>query len=80
MERRAMQRQRTDLVATIVTDEGVTRFDGAVLDMTPIGARVSVPAGHVLPDSFYMLMPDHSLQPCRIVWRDGMSAGLKFDQ
>ena len=79
MERRAMQRQRTDLVATIVTDDGVTRFEGAVLNMTPVGARVVVPPQHVLPDTFYMLMPDHGLQPCRIVWRDGMSIGLKFD-
>ena len=74
-----MQRQRTDLVATIVTDDGVTRFEGAVLNMTPMGARVVVPPEHALPDRFYMLMADHSLQPCRIIWRDGMSVGLKFD-
>jgi hypothetical protein len=78
-ERRALPREAVHLEATIVIAGGVVRFDGAVLNMTAAGARVDVPPNHDLPDSFYMLMPDHRLQPCRIVWRDGMRVGLQFD-
>jgi hypothetical protein len=78
-ERRALPREAVHLEATIVVGGGVVRFDGAVLNMTAKGARVDVPSNHELPDSFYMLMPDHRLQPCRIVWRDGMRVGLQFD-
>jgi hypothetical protein len=56
-ERRALPRDAVHLEATIVTGGGVTRFDGAVLNITANGARVDVPADHELPDSFYMLMP-----------------------
>ena len=78
-ERRALPREAVHLEATIVVGGGVVRFDGAVLNMTERGARINVPSNHDLPDSFYMLMPDHRLQPCRIVWRDGMRVGLQFE-
>ena len=77
-ERRMMQRERVDLIATIVLDAGITRLDGAVFDMTRTGARVAVHPDLKLPDDFYLLLPDHRMQPCRIVWRDGMSVGLQF--
>lgn len=57
----------------------MTRFDGAVLDMTNTGARVAVHPDLNLPEEFYLLLPDHQMQPCRIVWRDGMSVGLRFE-
>ena len=78
-ERRALPRQAVHLEAIIVTGGGLTRFDGAVLNMNAMGARVDVPDDHELPESFYMLMPDHRLQPCRIVWREGMRVGLRFE-
>jgi hypothetical protein len=78
-ERRALQREVVDLVATIVIDDGMTRFEGAILNVSSLGARVAIPPEHELPNRFYMLMPNHGMQPCRIVWRDGMSVGLKFD-
>lgn len=79
-ERRALPRERVHLEATIVTGGGVTRFDGAVLNMTTMGARVDIPPDHDLPDRFYMLMPDHRIQPCRIVWREGIRVGLLFEE
>lgn len=78
-ERRVLQRERVDLIATIVLDAGMTRLDGAVLDMTNTGARVAVHPNLNLPEEFYLLLPDHKMQPCRIVWRDGMSVGLRFE-
>jgi hypothetical protein len=78
-ERRLLQRERVDLIATIVLDAGMTRLDGAVLDMTNTGARVAVHPDLALPEDFYLLLPDHRMQPCRIVWRDGMSVGLQFN-
>jgi hypothetical protein len=77
-ERRSIQRERVDLIATIVLDTGVTRLDGAVFDMTRTGARVAVNPDLNLPEDFYLLLPDHRMQPCRMVWRDGMSVGLRF--
>jgi hypothetical protein len=78
-ERRVLQRERVDLIATIVLDAGMTRLDGAVLDMTNTGARIAVHPDLYLPEEFYLLLPDHQMQPCRIVWRDGMSVGLQFN-
>lgn len=78
LERRKVQRERVDLIATIVIDEGITRVDGAVFDMTRHGARVAVHPLLALPEDFYMLLPDHRMQPCRIIWRDGMNVGLQF--
>ncbi|HTO27246.1 MAG TPA: PilZ domain-containing protein [Devosia sp.] len=78
-ERRALPREAVHLEATIVTAGGVIRFGGAVLNMTAMGARVDVPPNHELPNRFYMLMPDHRMQPCRIVWRDGIHVGLQFE-
>jgi hypothetical protein len=77
-ERRVLQRERVDLIATIVMDEGVTRLDGAVFDMTRTGARVAIHPNYALPEDFYLLLPDHRMQPCRIVWRDKESVGLQF--
>jgi len=78
-ERRALKRELVDLVATIVIDEGVTRVDGAVLNLSGSGARVAVHPHYALPSRFYLLLPDHRMQPCRIIWRDGMSVGLQFE-
>lgn len=77
-ERRMMRRERVDLIATVVINEGITRLDGAVFDMTRTGARVAVHPDLTLPEDFYLLLPDNRMQPCRIVWRDGASVGLQF--
>lgn len=77
-ERRMVHRERVDLIATIVTDEGITRLDGAVFDMTRTGARIVVHPNLDLPEDFYLLLPDHQMQPCRIVWRDGTAVGVQF--
>lgn len=78
-ERRTLPREVVDWKATIVVDDGVTRFQGSVLNINAKGARVDIPPNRDLPDSFYMLMPNHRLQPCRIAWRDGIRVGLQFE-
>lgn len=77
-ERRKMQRERVGLIATIVTDDGITRVDGAVVNITKSGMRISVQPQLALPKEFYMLLPDHRMQACRVIWRDGMCVGLQF--
>ena len=78
-ERRALPREMVHLEATIVTVDGVVRFDGAVLNMADTGARVDIPPDYELPESFYMLMPNHRMQPCRLVWREGKRVGIRFE-
>ena len=62
----------------ITRDNAVVRVDGVVFDMTRTGARVTVHQDCRLPQDFYMLLPNHQMQPCRIIWRDGANLGVQF--
>jgi hypothetical protein len=66
---------RTD--APVVLDEGLTRLPALIVDMSPAGARLELPEDRDLPRKFYMLF-DHQIAPCRLVWRDNLTAGIAY--
>lgn len=77
-ERRAAARRRVDLSATAVFEEGCARVPAHVRNVSESGAKVDISPDHKLPETFYMLMPQHQLQPCRVVWRRDGALGLAF--
>lgn len=79
VERRSRVRQSVNIEATVVSDDGVTRLEGRIRNVSAGGARLELASGHDVPSSFYMLLPDHRLQPCSIVWNADGSFGLAFE-
>ena len=54
-------------------------IDCAILDLSDSGARILLPAGTDLPDSFDLSVdPDGQVKCCRVVWKAGTSVGVTF--
>jgi hypothetical protein len=78
IERRKMPRRSVKIEATLVYDEGVARQAAVVRNVSGAGARVSAGTADEIPDSLYILVADHQIEPCRVVWRKGDQVGLAF--
>jgi len=78
IERRARPRRPANITATVVYDDGRTRVEGKIRNVSEGGARLEMSPQGALPENFYMLMPEHRMQPCTIVWHDDGSFGLIF--
>jgi hypothetical protein len=74
--RRQLQKQP----AWITVDDGMTKCDCFVLDVSPGGARIMTDAAIDISDRFALaLVPAHpKRQPCEVVWRRGNTYGIKF--
>ena len=77
-ERRKHPRTPAKIEATLVLGDGVDRISGAITDISGAGARVRVTDPVPMAESFYMLVPEHGLQPCRLVWRRRGVMGISF--
>ena len=77
-ERRKQPRTPVRIDATLVLGDGTERIVGAITDLSGAGARVLVEDASVVSGPFYMLVPEHGLQPCRLIWRSNGSMGLSF--
>jgi hypothetical protein len=66
--------------AWITVDDGVTRLDCLVLDVSPGGVRIETDVEIDLGGRLTLaLVPAHSKrQPCEVVWRRGKTYGVKF--
>jgi hypothetical protein len=64
----------------MTVDEGVTKIECFVLDVSPGGAKVMTDTALDVRDSFQLaLVPGHTtLQSCEVVWRRGKTYGVKF--
>jgi hypothetical protein len=71
------QRKRT---TWMTRDDGMTRIECVVLDVSPGGAKVVTDAAFDVRDHFELaLVPEHSKrQSCEVVWRRGKTYGVKF--
>lgn len=78
-DRRSHVRSTCRIEATAVLDEGLTRLSAMIVDITPAGARLEVPEEVDLPRRFYMLF-GYRIAPCRLVWRDGLAAGIAYQE
>ena len=61
-------------------DDGVTRHECIVLDVSPGGARIVTDIAIDVRDKFGLAQvadrPRH--QPCEVVWRRGQTYGIEF--
>ncbi|WP_414650130.1 PilZ domain-containing protein [Devosia sp.] len=78
-DRRRHLRTAVHQRALAVLNDGVCRLEATVVDVSIAGAKLVIDEVEELPDAFYMLLPDHRLQPCRLVWRSGRYAGVRYD-
>ena len=77
---REPRRQLHKRPAWITVDDGATRIDCFVLDVSPGGAKIMTDAAIDVRDSLVLaLVPEHpKRQPCEVVWRRGKTYGIKF--
>jgi hypothetical protein len=77
---REPRRQLHKQPAWITVDNGLTRRECFVLDVSPSGAKIMTDAAIDVRDRFGLaLVPAHpKRQPCEVVWRRGNTYGIKF--
>jgi hypothetical protein len=77
---REPRRQMNGRAAWITTDDGVTKYDCAVIDVAPGGAKIVMDVDIEVGGRFGLaLVPSHpKLQQCEVVWRRDQSFGVKF--
>jgi hypothetical protein len=77
---REPRRQLRKQPAWITVEDGMTKLECFVLDISPGGARIMTDATIDVRDKFGLaLVPDHpKRQPCEVVWRRGRTYGVKF--
>ena len=66
--------------AWFTLDDGMTRNECFVLDVSPGGAKIITDAAIDVSDTFGLtLVPAHpKRQPCEVVWRRGNVYGIRF--
>jgi hypothetical protein len=77
---REPRRQLNRRSSWISVDDGVTKIECSVLDVSPGGAKITTDAAIDVRDSFMLaLVPQHpKRQFCEVVWRRGKTYGVKF--
>lgn len=78
-EKRQHEREPVHLSGTAVTDDGLLRQEITVINVSRSGAMVEVPGSAELADGFTLLFK-HSIEPCRVVWRDARFVGVQFER
>ena len=66
--------------AWITVDNGITKRECFVMDVSPGGAKIITDAAIDVRDMLGLeLVPTHpKCQPCEVVWRRGNTYGIKF--
>jgi hypothetical protein len=77
---REPRRQLRKKPAWTTVDNGMTRRECFVLDVSPGGARIATDDAMDIRDTFELaLVPDHpKRERCEVVWRRGSTYGIKF--
>jgi hypothetical protein len=77
---REPRRQAHKQAAWITLEDGMTKRECLVLDVSPGGAKIITDAAFDVRDTFGLaLVPTHpKRQPCEVVWRRGNTYGIKF--
>ena len=77
-ERRRQRRHPVTISATLVAGDGRDRMSVAITDISDAGAGLAFKPTSPLHGGIYMLIPDNTLQPCRLVWHQDGRFGLSF--
>jgi hypothetical protein len=77
---REPRRQLRKQPAWMTVDNGMTKRECFVLDVSPGGARIATDDAMDVRDNFELaLIPDHPKRElCEVVWRRGKTYGVKF--
>jgi hypothetical protein len=77
---REPRRQLHKQPAWMTVDNGMTKVECFVLDVSPSGAKIVTDVAIDVVDGFGLaLVPAHpKRQPCEVVWRRGNTYGIKF--
>jgi len=77
---REPRRQLPKRLAWITVDNGLTRRECHVLDLSSGGARIATDDAMDVRDRFELtLVPEHHRRElCEVVWRRGKTYGVKF--
>jgi len=78
LEKRLSPRRNTMMIATIVYDNGRTRLDCVIRNLSEGGAKLEVPTVRGIPATFELLVPQHRPQRCRVAWRALKELGVQF--
>jgi len=81
IDERRVRRERTFLPARISFGEsGTLSTQCTVTQLSPMGARLAVPASLTLPDRFELSIPQRgATYRARLVWRKGDQGGVEFE-
>ncbi len=76
-ERRHTRRQRVLKGALVVFGDFERVVDCSIRDLSPEGARLTVPTTAGIPDTFHLLIPaEHKIAPARAAWRNNRELGI----
>ncbi len=77
-ERRAVLRRTTLKGGRIAFNAGRSTVDCTVRNLSSKGAKLVVNSVVGIPDTFDLVLSDHSKQPCRVTWRALKELGVEF--
>jgi hypothetical protein len=78
--RRKSSRRRFAYPAQIYSGSSSPPDPCVIVDISELGAKLSVPAGTDIPDEFSLLIGGHAdvRRLCRVVWRSSTGIGVRF--
>lgn len=79
-ELRKTRRRHFDYRAKIQKDKDSPALICAISDISDTGARLNLKDDVELPDRFFLLLTANGVarRHCRVIWRDGLTIGVKF--
>ncbi len=77
-DRRRHERRTIDMPILAVLGNGLRRLNATLVNVSQSGAMLKFGERTELPENFYLLIPDHKLQPCRVVWHKSELAGVSY--
>lgn len=77
-EQRLQPRRNTMILATIVYDNGRTRLDCVIRNLSEGGAKLEFATVRGIPQTFDLLVSGHQSQHCRVAWRALKELGVQF--
>ncbi|MGH6670659.1 MAG: PilZ domain-containing protein [Xanthobacteraceae bacterium] len=77
---RRVPRRSFHYKARLLTSEKGPPRNCSIMDISQSGARIVLEEDHELPKRFLLLLgsPGAARRICRLVWRDGLTAGVEF--
>jgi hypothetical protein len=79
IEKRKERRLNINVPAVLVIGDGLVRRPITIINLSRSGIMIELNAGFDVPSRFYLLF-ERKLQPCELVWQQGLFAGAKFDE